>query len=356
MTIHHHRHDRRVRRSAVTLCTILLSSPLLFGQAEKAKSPPAEEIPDAIQAPPLPGQEPIPGAENLDVFEQVLVGQPVAKAKLEAAIAKERKKGTSEQAIAEIRFVWAYQSNNDKEVAAVLPAINKLGDTFDSKNSPMALKKRDWAGIREYVRAIAAKEKGDMDSFKRHLLEAIWESPEQSTIFLRPLVDIRADADAKVLAEAIKKIKPDLDRALKTSDGKSHTLREMLKGKKALLIDFWSFHCAICQESMPGFAEKSAYMSKHGVASAAVNIEDGVDAVEKARKEFGVTDPWITDGKNGYLANTFLASETPHTVLLDPQGKVLFAGFPLDPALWDALKKVNPKIQPEKPEEFELEP
>ena len=57
---------------------------------------------------------------------------------------------------------------------------------------------------------------------------------------------------------------------------------------------------------------------------------------------YGVT--WLVEPNGKPFSELLKISSIPRMILLSPEGRVLFNGHPHDPALWTALKKIDPKI------------
>ena len=143
----------------------------------------------------------------------------------------------------------------------------------------------------------------------------------------------------------------DLKLPLTNSMGEATTLHDQLGGKKALLLDFWASWCGPCMNLMPALKKKAQTLSAFDVVVVAMNKDDPKDnetaesIAERIRKEQNATLPWLVEPAERPYTKAFELDTIPRMVLLSPEGKVLFNGHPEDPALWVALKKINPAIQ-----------
>lgn len=129
-----------------------------------------------------------------------------------------------------------------------------------------------------------------------------------------------------------------------TSGAGETTLAELVKDKKAILLEFWATYCGPCKDLMPKLEEKAKKLPKYGIEVVAVTL-DNKDEAEKYIKEKGyrfisVIEANTTDG--GY-SKVFGIEGIPHMVLISESGEVLFNGYPKDEDLEKALSKLGVK-------------
>ncbi|GAB4239085.1 MAG: hypothetical protein OHK0028_16790 [Deltaproteobacteria bacterium] len=99
-----------------------------------------------------------------------------------------------------------------------------------------------------------------------------------------------------------------------------------LKGKKVVVLDFWSIYCASCIEEMPRLIELHNEFSKKGLQVIGVNLDSfGTHRVVKFMQgmENKITFPVIID-KTRQIATSFNAMVLPTTLLIDASGKIRF--------------------------------
>ena len=99
-----------------------------------------------------------------------------------------------------------------------------------------------------------------------------------------------------------------------------------LKGKKVVLLDFWSIYCASCIEEMPRLVEINNEFSKKGLQVIGVNLDSfGTHRVVKFMQgmENKITFPVVID-KTRQIATSFNAMVLPTTLLIDASGKIRF--------------------------------
>lgn len=99
-----------------------------------------------------------------------------------------------------------------------------------------------------------------------------------------------------------------------------------LKGKKVVVLDFWSIYCASCIEEMPGLVEIHNEFKDKGLVMIGVNLDSfGTHRVVKFMQgmENKITFPVIID-KTRQIATSFNAMVLPTTIVIDAAGKIRF--------------------------------
>jgi len=99
-----------------------------------------------------------------------------------------------------------------------------------------------------------------------------------------------------------------------------------LKGKKVVLLDFWSIYCASCIEEMPGLIEMHNEFSNKGPQVIGANLDSfGTHRVVKFMQgmETKINFPVVID-KTRQIATSFNAMVLPTTLLIDASGKIRF--------------------------------
>lgn len=99
-----------------------------------------------------------------------------------------------------------------------------------------------------------------------------------------------------------------------------------LKGKKVVILDFWSFYCASCIEGMPKLIELHNEFKDKGLLVIGVNLDSfGTHRVVKFMQgmDTKINFPVIID-RSRQVAQSFNAMVLPTTLLIDAGGKVRF--------------------------------
>jgi thioredoxin-related protein len=293
--------------------------------------------------------DPQPSAREL-ALDNLLSERESEKA-FQGVVADARKNGISEQAILEARFIYHVDRNEDDAIAALLPEFTRLRDSFRIEDSAIFGMKEDWLAVGEYVEAIAALKKGDKDAFKSHITEAFWLSPKQASAFAPHIERMR-------LEEAMQRVKIDFEiKLIDLGNGEATALKSLMGDQKAMILHFWSPASRECEESMADFITTAEALTKMKITFVSILPENSADILTKARtmiQPLGANAPgaWLIDRKENPLARELRVQSLPGFILVSNEGKILFNGDPADDGLWDALKKIDPKIKrPDSPVE-----
>lgn len=99
-----------------------------------------------------------------------------------------------------------------------------------------------------------------------------------------------------------------------------------MKGKKVVILDFWSIYCVSCIEGMPRLVEIHNEFKDQGVVIIGVNLDSfGAHRVEKFLQgmETRIGFPVIVD-RSRHIATAFKAMVLPTTLLIDASGRVRY--------------------------------
>ncbi len=99
-----------------------------------------------------------------------------------------------------------------------------------------------------------------------------------------------------------------------------------LKGKKVVVLDFWSIYCASCIEEMPKLVAIYNEFKDKGLEMIGVNLDSfGTHRVVKFMDgmETKINFPVVID-KTRQIAMSFSAMVLPTTLVIDASGKVRF--------------------------------
>lgn len=251
--------------------------------------------------------------------------------------------GISRQKIIEAKLIWGLRRQDADWLVKMLPELEILAKNFDPQDSAGLKSADDVRGFMEYAKALQALEKKDDAAFKNHILEAAWSAPGQAQLFFQLVEKTRREAK-------MANLKMDLSLVLTTSSGEATTLKDQLAGKKALLIDFWASWCGPCMQLMPALKKKAAELAPHDIVVMGMNKDDenAESVAEKIRDEQGIEFPWLVEPRERPFTQLLEIESIPRMVLVAPDGAILFNGHPQDPALYDALQKLDPAVK--KPE------
>lgn len=130
-----------------------------------------------------------------------------------------------------------------------------------------------------------------------------------------------------------------VDFAVLDTDGKELRLSEMLDSGKYTLIDFWASWCGPCRAAIPHVRELyNKYGGKLDVM--AVSLDSTEAPWRKAMEKEGMEwrQLWADDAHKKGVSEPYQIHSIPFMMLLDPQGKIAFAGHDPD-MLSDFLEK-----------------
>jgi thiol-disulfide isomerase/thioredoxin len=114
----------------------------------------------------------------------------------------------------------------------------------------------------------------------------------------------------------------------KDATGRQYDLNDVLKGSKAVVVDFWSARCPVSKKYEPVLTKLASDYGPKGVVFLPIdaNFNEPADEIEKVRKERSVPYPVLMDGQTGELAMYFAASHTPEAYLITPAGTLAYHG------------------------------
>ena len=301
----------------------------------------------AEHEPPLPADIAGP-PEKLspkDAAVDQLMAERESPQAFEKAVANARKKGVSEQIILEARFLFDVDRHDDAAVSALLPEFTKRRDSFQPKDSAIFAVKEDWLAVIEYIQSIDALRKNDKAAFKQHITEAFWLSPRQGSAFAPRIERLR-------LAEAMRDLHLDFQTELAglLAPAPAKLASLLADDRKGLLLHFWSPWARECADTMDDFAATARLLDQHHFAVASILAEDAPDLLVDARKLVHALPKdlpchWLLDRKESPLASLLRVQSLPVMILVQPDGRILFNGDPVDDELWIQLRTLDPKLE-----------
>ncbi len=258
--------------------------------------------------------------EALSIHE-VPLGQSLAHfLRAKAALQKDDEKGFQTEAALSI---WAYPQ------LAELPL-----QTYRDYRSEKAKPSPELAAL---DKAIAAD---DEKAVQISFAAALWSdtTPDAQQAVIEKVTEFR---DAQKMASIVLP----LDLKFEQAQGEPVSLAELLKGKKAALLDFHASWCGPCMQLLPNLPKEAEKLAPQGVVVIAFNTQDLADA-KKIQQQFKFALPVLAEKNNAY-SGPLGVNSIPRYVLVSAEGKILFNGHPMDKEnLNAALKKVG--VQTEK--------
>jgi thiol-disulfide isomerase/thioredoxin len=146
-----------------------------------------------------------------------------------------------------------------------------------------------------------------------------------------------------------------MDLEIPFSNGGKTSLGELVKGRRALLLDFWASWCGPCMALMDELRTRAHKLSASNIVVAGINTEAALDGPSKAkakaervRKSKKMDLPWLVEPSDEPLTRLFEVNTIPRAVLVNSEGKILYNGYPNDGGLTRALAEVGTQASKEK--------
>lgn len=132
---------------------------------------------------------------------------------------------------------------------------------------------------------------------------------------------------------------------LPSPEGKQVELAQLMKGRKAVLVNFWYYNCAPCRVEFPEFEKLYEQFEKQGLTIVAIDKGDTAAVVAKYVRSAGLSFPVALGGeatKGSVFARYKVGDSYPGSYLLDGDGKVVYRSSGEDMAgLKQALAQIG---------------
>lgn len=260
---------------------------------------------------------------------------------MQAQVPSLKKGGLKDQQILESQLIFLLLRKPDPEYYNKLKEqIAKARASWDPSLALMFRDARQLDGFEAYMAALAKLDAGDEKGFAAAIKEAVWLDPSGPYI-------------KKIQDYWLSKITVPMDTALTDVDGKKTTLAKLVQGKKALYLQVWATWCGPCIKLFPAMLARAKSLPPQGVAVAAINSELGRNGrrggnASQAKAiqtgEHMESIPWLVEPENAPISALLELDSVPRTILLSPQGKILFNGHPLEEDLAAAFQKLGVKV------------
>ncbi|MFP6885984.1 MAG: TlpA disulfide reductase family protein [Opitutales bacterium] len=133
-----------------------------------------------------------------------------------------------------------------------------------------------------------------------------------------------------------------MDMEIATSGGEKTTLGKLVKGKNGVLLDFWASWCGPCMALMPELQKKAKRYGSRGIVVAGMNTENA-DKAEGVRRKRGIEFTWLVEPNGRPLSQMLKINSIPRMILVNPEGRVLFNGHPMNDELTTFLAELSRK-------------
>lgn len=167
---------------------------------------------------------------------------------------------------------------------------------------------------------------GILGNLRDEDIEAILKSASKDFLE-KPIVKAVSEQMAKKSLLKPGNASPDLN--MMDPDGKKVALSDYVGKGKYVLIDFWASWCGPCIQEMPNIVSLyNTYKSK-GFEIVGVSLDESKEEWKNALTNHQMTWPQMSDllGWKSQAVSVFSFSGIPHTVLLNPSGKIVATGL-----------------------------
>lgn len=119
------------------------------------------------------------------------------------------------------------------------------------------------------------------------------------------------------------------DFTLNDLSGKKVTLTSF-KNKKTVILSFWATWCPYCVREVPKLKELHSKFSNRGLEIISINIaaNDPISRVIEFQKKQKLPYSVLYD-KDQTVSSTYAVSGIPVTLIIDPDGLIVFRGYGL---------------------------
>lgn len=127
--------------------------------------------------------------------------------------------------------------------------------------------------------------------------------------------------------------------SLNDKDGKSVAIKDIVKGKEYVLIDFWASWCAPCRKEIPNLKKAYTEFAAEGFEILSISTDDNQKAWNTALTKENM--PWPNLLDNDIVSKSFNVKTIPATFLVDKNGVIVatdLRGEALDAKIKELLK------------------
>jgi len=111
----------------------------------------------------------------------------------------------------------------------------------------------------------------------------------------------------------------------KMVDGSVVALKDLMAGKKYILLDFWASWCGPCKKEIPNIKKIYEQYNSKGFEVISISIDKDAAAWKAAVKQFELKWPNVID-EGGKIADPYQVKLIPQTFLIDNTGKIILDG------------------------------
>lgn len=264
-------------------------------------------------------------------------GEIDTDAEFQKALSRAKAAGVPEQARLEAEIIFTLNRGELPQVKKALASMNLSQAKWVYSRAQYLDKPNRWNAVKNYFEAVVALSGEDFKQFEASIKESFWLDPELGPLLARVVRKYHSTIGMRGLVVP-------MDLVLTTAGGKTVTLAELVKGNKAILLDFWASWCGPCKQLLPDLIKKQKILAPQGVVVAGVNVEGmnvGLREAKRFREDYGIDFPWLVEADDSSLSRLLNVEAIPRMILLSPKGDVLYNDHPSRSELKGALKKLG---------------
>ncbi|OIO59055.1 MAG: hypothetical protein COZ46_04655 [Verrucomicrobia bacterium CG_4_10_14_3_um_filter_43_23] len=278
---------------------------------------------------------PLSAQESL--LENLIAVGPDNAEKYQETIKQARESGMSAQEVLETEIYYHLIVGGKSGYKEILEQLNDLGPKWDfTQESLLFREPSDIPAMRYLLKARIAFLNNDEKAFEKNAKNAFWAEPDHAHLLGEWIQEYR-------FKKAMNRAMIPMDVELSDSQGNATTLGQLLKGQKAILIDFWASWCSPCMALMPSLSHKAEILAPQGVIVVGMNTET-VQKAEVVRKKLDMRMPWLVEPADHVYSKLFKVNSIPRMVLIDKNEEILFNGHPMDDKLNAALQELGVRL------------
>ena len=264
----------------------------------------------------------------------------------EAAAKEAANAGVPEQTIAEAKLFFYCGHDLTAQLPDLIKQLQTTLPTWKETDSLFFETPGELEGLISFAQALLAEQANDESAFERSIKEAFWRNPQLASPCRKQIESHRAKA-------RLAKLVLPMNLPIPLSNDGQTSLAELVKGHKAVLLDFWASWCGPCMSLMGELRTRAHKLAASNIVVAGINTEASseggslakaktkAESVKKAKK---MDLPWLVEPADGSLSRLLEVDTIPHVVLISPDGKILYAGHPSDAGLTGALARLDGRL------------
>lgn len=264
-------------------------------------------------------------------------GEIDTDAEFQQALSRAKAAGVPEQARLEAEIIFFLNRGELPQVKKALAAMDSVQTKWVYSQAQYLDKPNRWNAVKNYFEAVVALSDEDFKKFEVSIKESFWLDPELGPLLARVVQKYHSTVGMRGVVIP-------MDLALTAAGGKKVTLAELVKGNKAVLLDFWASWCGPCKQLLPDLIKKQKLLAPQGIIVAGVNVESlnvGLREAKRFREDYGIDFPWLIEPDDSSLSRMLNVEAIPRMILLSPEGNVLYNDHPSRNELKLALKKLG---------------